>query len=101
MTASNSTRQSDCDESLPPLNSSYIKATTADKLTSNPQFKQWSTGKLTTTQLKAFLANTHIPTSVQTQLNQTFGKDTLSQLFYTEKCVRHDLLPVLKSGFLS
>ena len=98
-TASIST-QSDCDESLPPLNSSYIKATTADKLTSNPQLKQWSTGKLTTTQLEAF-AKTHIPTNVQTQLNQTFGKDTLSQSFYAEKCFRHVLLPVLKSGFLS
>ena len=38
---------------------------------------------------------------MQTQLNQTFGKDNLSQSFYAEKCFRHVLLPVLKSGFLS
>jgi len=88
------------DEPLPPLNSNYIKATTADKLKSSPQLKQWSSGKLSTAQLEEF-AKTHIPTSVQTQLNQTFGKDNLSQSFYAEKCLRHVLLPVLKSGYLS
>ena len=88
------------DEPLPPLNSTYIKATTADTLKTNPQLKQWSSGKLSTVQLEEF-AKTHIPTSVQTQLNQTFGKDNLSQSFYAEKYFRHVLLPVLKSGFLS
>ena len=38
---------------------------------------------------------------MQTQLNQTFGKDNLLQSLYAEKCFRHVLLPVLKSGFLS
>ena len=92
--------QQEPDEPLPPLNSTYIKTTTADTLKSTPQLKQWSSGKLSTVQLEAF-AKTHIPTSVQTQLNQTFGKDNLSQSFYAEKCFRHVLLPVLKSGFLS
>jgi hypothetical protein len=92
--------QQEHDELLPPLNSHYIKASTADQISSNPQLKQWSTGKLTTAQLEEF-AKTHIPMNVQAQLKLTFGKDTLSQSFYSEKYFRHVLLPVLKSGFLS
>ena len=38
---------------------------------------------------------------MQIQLAQPFGKDSLSQAFYAQKCFRHVLLPVLKSGFLS
>ena len=82
LVATNET-QPDYDEPLPPLNSNYIKASTADKLTSNPSIQQWCKGKLTTSQLEAF-ATTHIPTSVQVQLNQIFGKDTLFQSFYAE-----------------
>jgi hypothetical protein len=46
-------------------------------------------------------ARTFLPTSVQVQLQQNFGKDSLSQSFSSEKCFRHILLPVLKSGFIS
>lgn len=65
-----------------------------------PTQPTWSHGKLTTAKLEAFAA-AELPTSVQIQLDQTFGKDTSFQSFYAEKCFRHVLLPVLKSGFLS
>ena len=45
-------------------------------------------------------ARTILPTRVQVQLDQTFGKDS-SQSFHAEKCFRHVLLPVFKSGFIS
>jgi hypothetical protein len=65
-----------------------------------PTQPTWSHGKLTTAKLKAFAAAKH-STSVQIQLDQPFGKDTLFQSFYADKCFSHVLLPVLKSGFLS
>ncbi|KAI2490464.1 hypothetical protein MHU86_24117 [Fragilaria crotonensis] len=43
----------------------------------------------------------NLPTSVQVQLDQPFGKDSLQQSFYSAKSLCHILLPLLKSGFLS
>ncbi|KAI2490018.1 hypothetical protein MHU86_24562 [Fragilaria crotonensis] len=57
-------------------------------------------GKLTTQRLEHFVA-TILPTSVQVQLDQPFGKDSLQQSFYSAKSLCHILLPLLKSGFLS
>ena len=57
-------------------------------------------GKLTTQRLENFVS-TILPTSVQIQLNQPFGKDSLHQSFYAAKSFCHILLPLLKSGFLS
>ena len=51
--------------------------------------------------LESFFARDKLPTSVQIQLNRTFGKDSLSRSFYAEKRFRHIILPVLKSGYLS
>ena len=60
----------------------------------------WRSGKLTTKRLEQF-ASTVLPSSVQVQLAQPFGKDDINQSFYAEKCFRHILLPLLKSGYLS
>ena len=60
----------------------------------------WQSGKLTTQRLEQF-ATSILPSSVQVQLAQPFGKDSINQSFYAEKCFRHILLPLLKSGYLA
>ncbi|KAI2494795.1 hypothetical protein MHU86_19746 [Fragilaria crotonensis] len=78
-------------------------STSAASLTQNPTPPQalWlQPGKLTTRRLENFVS-TILPTSVQIQLNQPFGKDSLHQSFYAAKSFCHILLPLLKSGFLS
>lgn len=40
-----------------------------------------------------------LPTSVQIQINQQFGKDSLNHSFYAAKSFLHILLSLLKSGF--
>ena len=42
----------------------------------------------------------HLPTRVQAQLDQPYGKDTLSQSFYMPAHFRFVLLPLFKSRFL-
>ena len=81
------------------LSNSIMTATVKNPPQKSTQPTQYR-GKLTTPDLEAFATAT-LPTSVQVQLGQTFGKDTSFQSFYAEKCFRHVLLPVLKSGFLS
>ena len=93
------------DESqLPAMCSEYltnaITTATVKNQSREPAQPTWSQGKLTTAKLEAFAAE-QLPTSVQVQLGQTFGKDTSFQSFFAEKCFRHVLLPVLKSGYLS
>jgi hypothetical protein len=69
--------------------------------TADPASLTWSEpGKLTTAKLEQFAA-TILPTNVQVQLNQQFGKDSLQHSFYAAKSFCHILLPLLKSGFLS
>ena len=48
---------------------------------------------------EAFVAT--LPTRVQAKLNQPFGKDNLAQCFSSEASLRHVLLPLYKSAFLS
>lgn len=61
----------------------------------------WTTGVLTSTRLDEFAAAV-LPTKVQLQLKQAFGKDSsIHHSFYAEKCFRHILLPLFKSAFLS
>jgi hypothetical protein len=57
-------------------------------------------GKLTTQRLEQFVS-TILPTNVQVQLDQPFGKDSLQHSFYSEISFCHILLPLLKSGYLS
>ena len=97
---------------LPPVMSEFTKlqncninnATSTDVVSANtPITKQaiWlAPGKLTTQRLEAFVTKM-LPTSVQVQLDQPFGKDSLQQSFYAAKSSCHILLPLLKSGFLS
>ena len=67
---------------------------------SQPSFLWLEPGKLTTKKLEQF-ASDILPTSVQVQLNQPFGKDSLQHSFYAAKSFYHTLLPLVKSGFLS
>jgi hypothetical protein len=60
----------------------------------------WSTGNLTSKRLDDF-ATKILPEPVQIQLAQPFGKDSIRHSFYAEKCLRHVLLPLLKSEFLT
>ena len=60
----------------------------------------WSTGNLTSKRLDDF-ATKIFPKPVQIQLAQPFGKDSIRHSFCAEKCLRHVLLPLLKSGFLT
>ena len=54
---------------------------------------------ITAREREAFVAT--LPTRVQVKLNQPFGKDNLVQCFSSEACLRHVLLPLYKSAFLS
>jgi hypothetical protein len=109
------------EQELPPLHSAYLtlfdvtthlaqpdtnynsqtnstnKPTTDNKAS---KVETWRSGKLTTKRLEHF-ASTVLPSSVQVQPAQPFGKDTITQSFYAEKCFRHILLPLVKSGYLS
>jgi hypothetical protein len=97
---------------LPPVISEFTKlqncninkATSTDVVSANtPKTKPavWlAPGKLTTQRLEAFVTKI-LTTSVQVQLDQPFGKDSLQQSFYAAKSFCHILLPLLKSGFLS
>ena len=60
----------------------------------------WKSGALTSKRLDNF-ATVVLPSSVQIQLAEPFGKDSANHSFYAQKCFRHILLPVFKSGFLS
>ena len=95
---------------LPPGSSEFTKLTTGQteiphlisQQSQQPQQKStWqSATKLTTHHLEEF-AKEILPTSVQVQLAQPFGKDSINQSFYAEKSLCHVLLPLFKSGFLS
>jgi hypothetical protein len=89
-------------QQLPAMQSKYLtNATKTVVLKANSTQPTWSQGKMTSAKLDAFAA-AELPTAVQIQLGQTFGnKDSMFQSFYAEKCFRHVLLPVLKSGYLS
>ena len=90
------TRQSGLTELLHQLDSSP-----ANQNPQNPQPASWlEPGKLTTKKLEQFVSEI-LPSSVQVQLNQPFGKDSLNHSFYAAKSFCHILLPLLKSGFLS
>jgi hypothetical protein len=109
------------EQELPPLHSAYLtlfdvtthlaqpdtnnnsQTNTTNKPTTDnkaSKVETWRSGKLTTKRLEHF-ASTVLPSSVQVQLAQPFGKDTITQSFYAEKCFRHILLPLVKSGYLS
>ena len=88
-------RKTGLDELITTLNSS----TTHNK--AQPKLATWlEPGKLTTAKLEQF-ASEILPSRVQVQLNQQFGKDSLQHSFYAAKSFCHILLPLLKSGFLS
>jgi hypothetical protein len=93
------------DEAHMPRSSDYLRnvaspQSSAITLTTSPSAENWSQGHLTSKKLDQF-AETILPSSVQIQLAQTFGKDSVNHSFYAEKCFRHILLPLFKSGFLS
>jgi hypothetical protein len=53
-----------------------------------------------TKQQREVWVQVHLPTAVQLQLAEPYGKDTRTQSFYGEIQFRHTLIFVLKSGFL-
>jgi hypothetical protein len=82
-------------------NKSSAKSDVSAICTTQTKQATWlAPGKLTTQRLEQFVS-TILPTSVQVQLDQPFGKDSLQQSFYSAKSFCHILLPLLKSGFLS
>ena len=86
---------------LPAMRSAYLTEaikTAASQYNSTQPI--WTQGKMTTAKLEAFAA-AELPSDVQIQLNQPFGKGNMFQSFLSEKCFRHILLPVLKSGYMS
>lgn len=99
-------------EDIVPVMSEYLQTMTANQNATsnthfagtmnhlNPSSDDWKKGKLTSKRLDAF-AKIVLPSNVQIQLAQPFGKDSLSHCFYAQKCFRHILLPVLKSGYMS
>ena len=94
----------DADQTQPAMQSAYLALVASPLLPhqadSPDPCAAWTHGRLTTQKLEA-IAAAKLPTSVQVQLAQTFGKDSLSQSFFSQKCFCHVLLPVLKSGYLS
>ena len=94
------------DEVYMPSSSSYLRnngilpqpMVTTTTVPSPSAIEDWSRGDLTSQRLGKF-ATTILPSPVQIQLAQTFGKDSVNHSFYAEKCFRHILLPLLKSGF--
>ena len=81
--------------SLPDANSGTTESSPLTKVSDT-----WRSGNLTTKRLENF-AEVVLPSHVQAELDQPFGKDSPSHYFISEKCFRHVLLPVLISGFLS
>ena len=73
-------------------------ATTAT--TADPTRTAIPTGKLSKDFKEQFVRD-HLPTKIQTQLNQPFGKDNLDQCFMSAATLDHILLPVLKSGYIT
>jgi hypothetical protein len=73
-----------------PITSATAKANGLDPRT--PRFR-------TAREKDAFEAT--LPSAVQAQLNQPFGKDNLDQCFYSQKTGDMTLLLLYKSGFLS
>jgi hypothetical protein len=53
-----------------------------------------------TKQQREVWVQVHLPTAVQLQLAEPYGKDTHTQSFYGEIQFRHTLIFVFKSGFL-
>jgi hypothetical protein len=53
-----------------------------------------------TKQQREIWVQINLPTAVQLQLDEPYGKDTQAQSFYGELQFRHTLIFVLKSGFL-
>ena len=108
----NSTQpQNELETQIPPLTSACTNLLSSSTSTETPSKHPnnqtppntlWTpaSGKLTTKHLEMF-ASTILPTSVQVQLDQAFGKDSLDQSFYSQKSLCHVLLPLLKSGYLS
>ena len=97
-------RTSPPDEVFMPITSEYMQNAVTPSptaLLAHPQSPgdTWATGALTSTRLDKF-ASTILPSNVQIQLAQTFGKDSIHHSFYSQKCFRHILLPLLKSGYL-
>ena len=76
------------------------KRKTVSKTLQTKQAVWLAPGKLTSQRLEQFVS-TILPTNVQVQLDQPFGKDSLQHLFYSEKSFCQILLPLLKSGYLS
>ena len=90
-----------------PISSDYLKAMSHQTVNSTAEDAElqnltdnWKTGKLTNKRLENF-ATTILPSNIQVQLAQPFGKDSQLHHFHAQKCFRHILLPVLKSVFLS
>ena len=93
------------DEVFLPGTSNYLnqqtKSAHTNRSPSNSPLRtsdNWPQGNLTSQKLDNF-AETILPTPVQIQLAQSFGKDNANQLFDAEKCFRHIVLLLLKSGF--
>ena len=98
LTSFNTSIQPAQSHTMPTNQTNTTNTTTTDNLAYSVE--AWRSGKLTTKRLEQF-ASTILPSSVQVQLAQPFGKDDINQSFYAEKCFRHILLPLLKSGYLS
>jgi hypothetical protein len=94
------------DEVYMPSSSAYLRNAT-NHASSNVAHRvkssnagTWCQGNLISQKLDTF-ADTILPSPVQIQLAQTFGKDSIHHSFYAARCFCHVLLPPLKSGFLS
>lgn len=99
-------RQENITDTTMPISSDYLRSTTSPTTPASPTLgtpsetiDTWTSGTLTSVRLAKF-AQTVLPPEVQTQLAQPFGKDSIHHSFYAEKCFRHILLPLFKSGFL-
>ncbi len=82
-----------------PSSSAYLRSAVPQTFAvvtpvNGPSAENWSQGTLTSLKLDKF-AKTILPSPVQVQLAQSFGKDSKAQ-----SCFRHRLLPLFKSGFL-
>ena len=59
---------------------------------STPRADGWSAGNLTSKRLDDFAIKI-LPKPVQIHMAQPFGNDSIRHSFYSEKCLRHVLLP--------
>lgn len=86
------------EEELEPIHNALIKQETEAEI--DPTRRVIPNGKLTKKFMTEFVRDL-LPSKVQVQLNQPFGKDNLHQCFASEATLDHCLLPVLKAGFIT